>query len=460
MPQIPQLGQSKVVLPLFHAVKNGSYALFVAESWRRSLGQRVAALCWLTASITMAADPPLQVAVELGGRELQGRLALGAAEDDWQFLPENGAATALEHLAEIRFPDRVSLPAQKAGWRRIDLWGGQTVFASQFACRENLAMIQGGFFSDENREVPLGVLAGVRLDFTETDVGPALPQPRDLSASRQVVTDEAILIGGDSMFGRLETLDDRSATFEFPFGRRQLNRREMTALRFARRSVEVRHQIGWHARIHFAPQLSEQPAGSRRRSIGAPPDDRSGPYVNAVLRALGPQNLTVEHPYLGLLQIPLDRVARIEPFFQGLRLELAPWTSHLGNQFMPHFVIHEPQETLELTFNLPHVPEGQVQLAVEATELEAADSARFARQLAAGNLRTQVGFNGQPLGALNQLINASGPSTQRLRLPLSPGVVRSGSNTIRVTQTGQPDDPQERDDCLLGGWALEVQTGP
>jgi len=90
-----------------------------------------------------------------------------------------------------------------------------------------------------------------------------------------------------------------------------------------------------------------------------------------------------------------------------------------------------------------------VQVVGEATGVPFSDLVRN------GELRTTVQINGQKVDYLNRHITTKNETPERIRLPIPPGLLRPGRNTIRFDQTGKHSDPEELDDLGILGIAIE-----
>lgn len=468
MPQIPQLGQSKVVgmlRPSGGNAKPGAQFDRAPGAIRRAL--LVILTCFVVVSLVLAgpatAEIPLQSATLGDGQKIEGHLALGPASAGWQFVVEGNRAIPLALVRQVDFPNEGWPFDDYAHWTRINLWGGQVALAGEITCQADEASLRGGFFGARKQTLPVGVLAGVELDASIRGDASAGPTASNLTLHRQIETDTAVLSSGDALFGRFEGLDSLGAAFQFPFGPQRLSREKLLGLQFARRPTPRCELTGWHVAVDFVfgvPRKVIDPATGKVVGIGAPLDDGQGPLIHGVLQEIGRNGLTIEHPCLGPLTVPWDLARRVTPLFQGRRIELAATAFHLGNQLMADFEVQEPQSDLELKFDLGAVPMGQVWLVIEAEELESSHSARFARQLAAGHLRTNLTLNDKLLEALNDWVEQTDQRRQRLRVPVPAGLLTPAGNVLHISQTGQPDDPHELDDCGLARFALEVQAAP
>lgn len=468
MPQIPQLGQSSVVRMLRPSGRNAEAGTQTDRAPGTVRGALMGTLtCFVVVSLGLAwpasAEMPLQSATLGDGQTVDGRLALGPASAGWQFVAQGNRAIPLATVRRIDFPDEGWPFNDYAHWTRVNLWGGQVALAGEIVCQAEEATLRGGFFGARKQTLPVGVLAGVELDASIRGDASAGPTASNLTLHRQIETDMAVLSSGDTLFGRFEGFDGRGAAFLFPFGPQRLPREKLLGLQFARRPTPRCELTGWHVAVDFVfgvPRKVIDPATGKVVRIAAPLDDGHGPLIHGVLHEMGRKGLMIEHPYLGMLTVPWDLVRRVTPLFQGRRIELSATAFHLGNQLMADFEVQEPQSDLELKFDLGAVPLGQVWLVLEAEELESSRSARFARQLAAGHLRTNLTLNDKLLAALNDWVEQTDSRQQRLRVPIPAGLLAPVGNILHISQTGQPDDPHELDDCGLARFALEVQAAP
>ena len=370
------------------------------------------------------------------------RMILDGAEESLGIQSSGGSALGVQRLA------------RKPGWHRLSVrFGPETDLAVD---GDELAHGRG----------PGGPLVEIRLAHRTTNAGPEPPPDSDLvvgfddlrlvrvaepvgnlEVAPQV--DDVRLIDGDQIFGRFRAADADSIRLEVDGRGIPLPWTEVAAIQFRRVPTTSRPIDGLLVRVEWRP--------------GPGTDARDFDQVEGALLAATDTALTVATPYAGDLAIPRDRLKRLKVVGRGTRILVDPFAHHLGNNISVDSPQLDPPlpegGTLERTFTLDRVPDPTtapssvvldvVQVVGEATGVPFSDLVRN------GELRTTVQINGQKVDYLNRHITTKNETPERIRLPIPPGLLRPGRNTIRFDQTGKHSDPEELDDLGILGIAIE-----
>ncbi len=75
-----------------------------------------------------------------------------------------------------------------------------------------------------------------------------------------------------------------------------------------------------------------------------------------------------------------------------------------------------------------------------------------------GELRTYVVINGKRIDYLNRYIKTSNETSERIRIPIPRGLLKTGKNVLRIEQTGMANDPTSFDDLGILQVALQFST--
>lgn len=169
------------------------------------------------------------------------------------------------------------------------------------------------------------------------------------------------------------------------------------------------------------------------------------------------EQVTVVHPLIGELTFRWADIAQIQTDFFGQSFLLDGRRIHLGNSIRPEFQQPFPSGTsFQNTFRLKAIPNGQPFVSMDVSEMEAASSdappaSPFLSELRDGKLVTELFINEHRVGDLNSLLRfkTKSPGSERLRIPFSRELLRSGQNTVRLSQKPLSDSHSEFDDCEI-----------
>ena len=279
--------------------------------------------------------------------------------------------------------------------------------------------------------------------------------PADPNVARQDVVQQDIIVrpDGDELCGTITELTPRRVTLRAVFGDVSLPWTAVADvhLRPAAGSGSPVSVTGWWARIELAGTEAQ------------PMEDAD--WIWAALQSSTEEQLVLEHPALGRLTLPRERIRRIEPLFCGTRLGLEPGVRHLGDEIREGFRQPLPDGIeWQSIATLDQVPAGDAYFAVDAAELEPASSTTprdrpLLSQLRAGHLRTELWVNGKLVEDLNRHVGSVVPSSRpvRLRIAIPDKLLKIGDNEIRLLQKPGSDLPSNYDDCELGNVALEFE---
>jgi hypothetical protein len=254
--------------------------------------------------------------------------------------------------------------------------------------------------------------------------------------------DEARLITGDQLFGRLISGDPDHLLFEIADVRANLNWSEVSGV-FLKRS----------------PQSSEPLSGLWVRPEwqvgGGEPAERD--RVEGVLADIRDSSLQVAVPYAGLVEVPRDRLKRLDIFGRGKRIVIEPNPHHLGNRAADDLDPPRPEgPTLDIPFSLKTVPAGAAVLLLDVVQvIGETGNLDFSDLVKQGELRTVVLMNGRPFDTLNRHINTRNDVPARIRLPIPSGALKAGDNVLRFEQSGMKDDPRVLDNLGILNMVVE-----
>jgi hypothetical protein len=213
------------------------------------------------------------------------------------------------------------------------------------------------------------------------------------------------------------------------------------------RACPPRSVDGQHVRLRFAAAA----AAARRES-----DD----VLDGVLRELNDETITIEHPHIGAVRVLRGQLRELEFFGAGRWLAVDPRFHHFGDSVNVRFQVPFPGGTQrEWEFTLDRVPAG-ASLVLHSVGMEAmTPGGEFAKRLEDGDWRTYAAINGQKLDpvGLNHLLPVNAKGAVRLVVPIEPGVLKPGKNTLRIFQTPEKSDANSFDDCGIFGIGIELR---
>ncbi len=260
--------------------------------------------------------------------------------------------------------------------------------------------------------------------------------------------DEVRFLTGDQLFGQILAADGDGVTFEADGPTSRLAWSEVSGLFFRRAGAKSGAVEGQLARVEWAP--------------GPGRDDRDLDRVEGALVAVDDAQVVLDAPYLGRVAVPRDRLVRLVPLNRARRVVLDPFPRHLGDRLSTDLEPPQPEpEPATVSFTLESVPEGPAWLALDVIRVigEAGDP-EYSELVKKGELRTRLFLNDARLDDLNRFITAPNVRPERIRVPIPPGTLKTGSNVVRFEQTGTEEDPDRRDNLGVLGVALESAPSP
>ena len=367
------------------------------------------------------------------------RMLLDAAEEGLAVLTSGEHALAVQRLA------------RKPGWHRLGV---------RFGPETELAV--DGYELAHGRARG-GPLLEIRLANQSTGVG---DPPKDLAVifddlrlvrmlepigglEVEPGTDDIRLVDGDQIFGKLLTADADAMVLRLDGRDLTLPWTEVAALRFRRPAAQSRIIEGLLVRLDW------------RSSPGI--EARDLDQAEGALLAVNDATLILATPYAGDLTIPRERLRALKVQGRGRRIILDPSAHHLGNEVAKEPLMLDPPwpegGTLEQTFSLDRIPEGNSALVLDVVQVVGeANSPPFSEMVRKGEIRTNVRLNGQLFDYLNRHITTRNETPDRIRLPIPAGLLKPGTNTLRIEQVGKANDPEELDD--LGVLTIAIEFAP
>jgi hypothetical protein len=406
-------------------------------------------------SLSYALPEPLEsgwfsVAFHHGGQTAEGVrwfVELGFREQDGRTAPIRAVLGWSMDTPAVESPEGPALAVQ-----RLILGEGWHTLSAQFD-RDRLELAIDGA-SLARGPTPSGRLAEIRIasERQGTDSADLTAHLDDLRLVRRVQPprsvqvdpeqDDARLINGDQLFGRLLQADRRQILLEMDGHRVPLEWSEVASLRFRRDLIPGEPLSGLLARLEWS-------AGTGQNL------DRA----EGVLTSVSQQGFTLQTPYAGELMVPGDQMRRLEVLGQGTRLVLDPTPHHLGDQYMENLDPPQPEGgTFQLQFHLQRVPDSPALLALDVFEVAGeADSLPYAEFIRNKELRTNVVLNGRLFDYLNRHVRDQNETVTRIGIPIPPGLLQVGENRLRFEQTGKLKEPTFLDDMGLLEIALEFR---
>jgi hypothetical protein len=178
------------------------------------------------------------------------------------------------------------------------------------------------------------------------------------------------------------------------------------------------------------------------------------------------ERIVIGHPFLGELTIAAARVGRLEPMFSGSSLLVTPETNHMGDEVRPGFRVTQPGgNTLERSFDVERLPDGNAFLSAEVSELEASGpetppASPFLSELRDGFLKTSLLINERRIAEVNDMVSIRRRTgdAERIRIAIPIGALRPGRNTFRFEQRASRADANNFDDFEIGRIAIEFEN--
>jgi hypothetical protein len=276
-----------------------------------------------------------------------------------------------------------------------------------------------------------------------------------LAARRRQPGQEILtLAAGDEIYGTLEVGSPSEIRLSGSFGSQAFPWSEVRSLELRGQRPPVVSVAGWRVRAWLRssePSLASAGVDEPLSTL----DRLSGALVEA-----GDRDITIQHPWLGRLVVPLAAIDRLETVGHGTRWELDPLFHHLGNDArrdFPAIAPEGPDLKVDFEWDPARAATGTLWLCLDMVDLESFDS-QHAKALKAGHLATSVLVNEQLVEAtLNRHIKQA---RERVRLPLPAGLLKPGANRILIHAKPAENDPNELDDFGIDGVAIELDTRP
>lgn len=260
--------------------------------------------------------------------------------------------------------------------------------------------------------------------------------------------DEARLITGDQLFGDLVSGDRERFLFEIDGSPVSLNWSEVAGV-FLKRTIQPSALLsGLWVRLEW------------RIAGGDDPSERD--QVEGVLKKASASTLSIDVPYVGVVEVPRDQVVRLDVLGRSRKLILDPSPHHLGNRVADDLSPPQPEgPVLNIPFKLASLPNAEAALCLDVVQvIGESGNLDFSDRVKKGELRTNVLLNGRRFDDLNRHINTRNDVPARIRLPIPAGLLKAGENVLRFEQTGAKDDPRMLDNLGVLGTALEFPESP
>ena len=181
---------------------------------------------------------------------------------------------------------------------------------------------------------------------------------------------------------------------------------------------------------------------------------------------LSDSTLTLATPFAETLQIPRDRLQRLQVLPAGWRRVIDPSAHHLGDEISvtPPFLDppHPEGGVLERSFALPEDLKGSRFLVLDVIQVVGeASGLPFSEFVRRGELKTFVEINGVRCDYLNRYIRTANETPERIRIPIAANLLKPGENQLRIVQTGIANNATWYDDLGILCIAVEVEApGP
>jgi hypothetical protein len=344
--------------------------------------------------------------------------------------------------------------ARRTGWNRI----GISYSAASTTVLVNEAVLT-------HRDVGVGLLRAVRFVVRPAPgaEGPAR-EVKDLAGyvddlqmaatialapDRQPTRDQddVLLVSGDQLFGHVESGTVRDITIQGDFGSWSVPWTQLHQIHFVPRSSPIKLVDGQRVRVQFAT------------TADAKTSRNNNDVLEAVVRELTDEFIRLDHPHVGPIRVLRGQLRELEFLSAGRWLAIDSQFHHFGDQLDVRLQVPHPGGSdRSWEFSLDQVP-AHSSLVLYASSMEPMVSgAEFNKRLENDEWRTYAAINGQKLDArgLNHLLPPNSRGAVRLVVPVPIGILKEGSNVLRIFQTPQKDDPKSFDDCGVFGIGLEL----
>jgi hypothetical protein len=314
------------------------------------------------------------------------------------------------------------------GWHRLHV---------RFHPEYLLVDVDGQLLFESGKNGPGGPLQEIRLACIEhkgsekphggvyyDDLAVAEPIP-ELGHDRGDSTqDEIWLRKGDQLFAQIKQADSHQILWQNQGKPRKLDWTQVRGIFFRREPGQPVTTDGMHVRLWIRSGFSE-------------PD-----VLEGVLGSLDERKLMMRHSVLGDLEIERSRLHRLQPIFDGRRIELEASRHHIGEKGRIVNSLSPPRAEgpmLSRTFKLDAVPTtARLKLNLQS---ESSGS------------RTEVFVNGQLLELVER--PAGQTAAERLLVSLPASVLQRGENTVELRQAAR-DKETKRSSCVVSEMLIEV----
>jgi hypothetical protein len=315
-----------------------------------------------------------------------------------------------------------------SGWHRLHVR-----FHPEFV----LVDVDGQLLFASGKKGPGGPLQEIRLACIESrgiekphggvyydDLAVAEPMPELTHDCGDLTQDEIWLRKGDQLFAEISQADSHQIQWQNQGKPRKLDWTQVRGIFFRLQPGQPVATEGMHVRVWVRSGFSE-------------PD-----VLEGVLRSLDERRLLMRHAVLGDLEIDRSRLHRLQPIFDGRRIELEARRHHVGEKGRIVTSLSPPRAegpVLSRTFRLDAVP----------------TTARLKLNLRSepAGSRTQVFVNGQLLKLVER--PAGQTAAERLLVLLPASVLQRGENTVELRQAAR-DKETKRSSCVVSEMLIEV----
>ncbi|MDX2037687.1 MAG: hypothetical protein SFX72_13635 [Isosphaeraceae bacterium] len=372
------------------------------------------------------------------------RAVLGWAEESLAFESPGGPALAVQRLL------------RKPGWRRLGVrFGPDRTEVSV----DGDSLAHGNGLRGTLQQIRLGTLtpleaasappADLAVAFDDLRIVRFAEPTADLEADPS--QDEVRMVSGDQSFGRLEKADTERITLEvegrgvvYPWS-------EVLGLYLRREARPSKPLGGLWCRAEW------------RAAPGVDPRDLDA--VEGVLVEADAERITMQTPYAGTITLPVPRLRRLAVEGSSTRIVVDPFAHHLGDDISEapaHLDPPQPEGgVLERKFTLAEPPAEAAFLRIDAVQVVGeAPGVGYSAKIRNGELVTNLFVNGVKVDYLNRFIEDNNETPIVVRVPVRPGVLRAGENTVRFEQVGLKNDPTYLDDLGILGLAIEFTGTP
>ena len=406
---------------------------------------RIPIIGYVSIILTIAMSGPFHVSAQArlpqkatlkDGKLIVGYLSMSPAGNPI-FTPANKSLVVdTAHIDKLDFEQNrdIEKPQKTMSHLQLQFWGNQQISVAQVTLTQDKTQVL--LVDGKTLLLPPDTLSSI--------LGPWIPDhtadQHDLRTSRGS-QDEVLLHSGDRLFGTIRSLSKATLALRGHFGDLQMSRKEIQRITFQGSQRTNAYTHGWVVKLmlksHWHSDFHDQLIGE--------------------LITVSHDTIALKHALLGELVLPLNDIRQIKFFTHGTRLEIDPFTHHMGDETRVDFSHPEPEgDELLVNFDLETIPAGTPYLICEAAHLESSlPGQRYAKQLAEGFLRTELFCNRVRIDFLNRYITMRSPEPQRLMIPVKKALLQIGENLFQFRLRPLKRDPDDFDDFLLKGIALE-----